>query len=263
MPSRAARLVRSALRSKPSASIKPTMPAAVKKRAVSIQRRDQIVGPLGRAAGVADLVEGAHDDLRAAHLPGLRDEPLQLLDIRLQVFTVLEGIESVDGDDPDAGLGQGLLQLRLGEAVQHAFLGEVVPDLGHLHPEVGGQLQELGKGKLGAEDAIQRQLFTRVHRSPRFLRWSRTTAPTMIPPLMICCQYAETLTRSSVLLSTPMISAPTMVPGMVPMPPAEREVPPITAAAMPSSSYPTPRPGWPEPMREETTRPASPESMPA
>ena len=59
-----------------------------------------------------------------------------------------------------------------------------------------------------------------------------------------------------------MISAPTMVPQIVPMPP-ERLVPPMTAAAIASSSMPTPCPGWPEPTREETTRPARPESRPA
>src|SRR6267378_3873818 len=132
-------------------------------RAVSVQRRDQIVGALGRGAWVADLVEGAHDDVRAAHLPGLRDEPLQLLQIGPQVLAVLEGIEGVDGDDPDAGLGQDLLQLCFGETVQDALLGEVVPHLGHLHPEVGGELQELGKGQLRVGDAVQRKPFTRVH----------------------------------------------------------------------------------------------------
>src|SRR6267143_91792 len=163
-------------------------PGFGEKRAVGVQRGHKVGGPLGRGPRIADLVERAHDDVRAAHLPGLCDESFQLLQIRLQVFAVLEGIERVDGDDPDAGLGEGLLQLGLGEAVEDALLGEVVPDLGHLHPEVGGELEELGEGELGAQDAVQRQAFTRVHRSPRFLRWSRTTAPTMIPPLMICCQ---------------------------------------------------------------------------
>jgi len=33
------------------------------------------------------------------------------------------------------------------------FSAKSLPDLGHLHPEVGGQLQELGKGEAGGWDA--------------------------------------------------------------------------------------------------------------
>ena len=62
------------------------------------------------------------------------------------------------------------------------------------------------------------------------------TAPTIMQPLTICCQKAETFIKSRVLFKTPIIKAPTMVPATVPIPPAEREVPPMTAAAMASSS---------------------------
>src|ERR1700761_6760025 len=78
--------------------------------------------------------------------------------------------------------------------------------------------------------------YQRGHLPPRFLSWSRITAPTMMHPLTICCQKAETFIKSRVLFNTPIISAPIIVPATVPIPPAEREVPPMTAAAMASSS---------------------------
>ena len=61
---------------------------------------------------------------------------------------------------------------------------------------------------------------------------------------------------------TPRISAPITVPVMRPMPPA-RLVPPITAAAIASSSYERPMPDWLVCARAETTTPASPLSKPA
>ena len=61
---------------------------------------------------------------------------------------------------------------------------------------------------------------------------------------------------------TPMISAPTMVPQIVPMPPLKL-VPPMTAAVMASSSIADAQLGWPEPMRAASTMPARPASRPA
>ena len=60
-------------------------------------------------------------------------------------------------------------------------------------------------------------------------------ASTMITPLTTCCVKGETLSRSSPVLSEPMMRAPTIVPQTVPMPPAKL-VPPMTAAVIASSS---------------------------
>ena len=57
--------------------------------------------------------------------------------------------------------------------------------------------------------------------------------------ITICCQYGLIRSRSMPLLITPMISAPTTHSGIDPIPP-ERLVPPMTVAAMASSSYPSP-----------------------
>ena len=77
-----------------------------------------------------------------------------------------------------------------------------------------------------------------------------------MPPLMISCRYGDTPIMLSPLLSTPSSSAPTRVPTIAPRPPAI-EVPPITTAAMASSSKPTPTPGWPLVTREACTMPAT------
>jgi len=50
-----------------------------------------------------------------------------------------------------------------------------------------------------------------------------------------CCQNGEMLRRKSPLFSTPMMRQPRTVPQIEPRPP-ESEVPPITTAAMESSS---------------------------
>ena len=65
---------------------------------------------------------------------------------------------------------------------------------------------------------------------------STSTAPTITAPMTICWRNDETPSRFRPLRSTPMISAPTSVPASVPSPPI-RLVPPITVAAMASSSY--------------------------
>src|SRR6185503_19618393 len=70
----------------------------------------------------------------------------------------------------------------------------------------------------------------------RFNTVSSSTATTMTPPITICWRNDDTPSRFRPLRSTPMISAPTSVPASVPSPPI-RLVPPITVAAMASSSY--------------------------
>ena len=55
---------------------------------------------------------------------------------------------------------------------------------------------------------------------------------------------------------------PITVPVIRPMPP-ESDAPPITAAAIASSSYIMPMPAWPDTARAEVTIPASPDSTPA
>ena len=65
-------------------------------------------------------------------------------------------------------------------------------------------------------------------------RWSQT-APRMMTPLRMSCRFASTLFNPMMLLMTPMISTPTSVPPTDPIPP-ERLVPPMTTAAIASSS---------------------------
>jgi hypothetical protein len=58
------------------------------------------------------------------------------------------------------------------------------------------------------------------------------------------------------LLSTPMISTPSMAPMMVPLPPC-RAQPPRMAAVIASSSSPwLPEAGWPDMVRPASTMPA-------
>ena len=66
----------------------------------------------------------------------------------------------------------------------------------------------------------------------------------MITALIIISTLLSTLFSRSILVSTPMINVPTMVPEIEPLPPESR-VPPITTAAMASSSYATPALGLP------------------
>src|SRR4051812_728156 len=64
------------------------------------------------------------------------------------------------------------------------------------------------------------------------------TASTIITALIIISTLLSTFFSRSILVRMPMNSVPTMVPEIEPLPP-ERRVPPITTAAMASSSYAT------------------------
>src|ERR1700716_1138924 len=81
------------------------------------------------------------------------------------------------------------------------------------------------------------------------------TAPTIMQPLTICCQKADTFIKSRVLFNTPIISAPTIVPATVPIPPAEREVPPITRGHNAKNFEANPNPGLPQPDAGQTHQP--------
>ena len=63
------------------------------------------------------------------------------------------------------------------------------------------------------------------------------------------------------LVSTAMMSAPMTVPMMEPLPPWS-DVPPMTTAAMASSSSPMPPVGWAELRREADSTPARPMNRP-
>src|SRR5690606_4103662 len=87
---------------------------------------------------------------------------------------------------------------------------------------------------------------TPAHRSmgphARLARRDRTsikTATIKMKPLMICCQKDSTLSMLRPLSTLAMMSAPKSAPEMLPYPPA-RLVPPMTQAAMASSSKPFP-----------------------
>ena len=69
----------------------------------------------------------------------------------------------------------------------------------------------------------------------RELILSIATAARMTKPLTTCCQKGETSSRNRPLFSTPMIRQPSTVPNTLPRPP-ESDVPPITTAAIESSS---------------------------
>lgn len=66
---------------------------------------------------------------------------------------------------------------------------------------------------------------------------SSRTASAITTPMTTCCQKAETDSRLRPLRSTASISAPIRVPEALPTPPA-RLAPPMTTAAIASSSYP-------------------------
>src|SRR5512133_1169001 len=83
---------------------------------------------------------------------------------------------------------------------------------------------------------ILRRLARDVYLFLRYFLMSRATARTMMTPLMICCQYAETLRITRPLLRTSKMKTPIVIPPTVPTPPDD-ETPPITHAAMASSSY--------------------------
>ena len=64
---------------------------------------------------------------------------------------------------------------------------------------------------------------------------SITTAVNITKPFTTCCQKGDTFSNTSPLFNTPMITAPSTVPSTLPLPP-DNEVPPMTTAAMESSS---------------------------
>ena len=86
-----------------------------------------------------------------------------------------------------------------------------------------------------------------MRRAPRDLRMTRplrrsaralkATATMIAVPEIASCQNGEMLTTGSAFLMTPRNSAPITAPATEPMPPAI-EMPPITQAAMTSSSKP-------------------------
>lgn len=85
---------------------------------------------------------------------------------------------------------------------------------------------------------------------------SSRTASAMTTPMTTCCQKAETDSRLRPLRSTASISAPISVPDALPTPPA-RLAPPMTTAAIASSSYPCAACGCAETRREARTMPAT------
>jgi len=70
----------------------------------------------------------------------------------------------------------------------------------------------------------------------------------MINPFTNPCRYTATFSMTSILFITPKTSAPKNVPTIFPFPPLKL-VPPITAAAIASSSNPLP-------VEEELTDPS-------
>ena len=74
-----------------------------------------------------------------------------------------------------------------------------------------------------------------VHHSLFVFVLSIITASRITNPFTTCCQKGETSNSTSPLFSTPMIIAPSTVPITLPLPP-DNDVPPITTAAMESSS---------------------------
>ena len=90
--------------------------------------------------------------------------------------------------------------------------------------------------------------------------WSRT-ATTMIAPLATCCAELEMLFWTKTLKSVWKISTPKTVPTMVPRPPVSR-VPPMTTAAMASSSQRTQCVEDPVVVRAVIIRAAMPQQKP-
>ncbi len=62
---------------------------------------------------------------------------------------------------------------------------------------------------------------------------SMITAIRITAPFTTCCQNGDTFNNTRPLFSTPMITAPITVPPILPLPP-DKEVPPITTAAIAS-----------------------------
>jgi len=74
--------------------------------------------------------------------------------------------------------------------------------------------------------------------------------------MIAVCQYEETRINTRPFLMTPMMQAPMSTPSTLPDPPAS-EVPPITAAAIASSSQPLPVSAWAELKRATRMIPAT------
>ena len=74
-------------------------------------------------------------------------------------------------------------------------------------------------------------------------------------PMIAVCQKEETCISTRPFLITPMMQAPMITPSTVPEPPAS-EVPPMTTAAMASSSQPLPVSAWAELKRATRMIPA-------
>ena len=100
-----------------------------------------------------------------------------------------------------------------------------------------------------------------------YLVWSPTRSVKLalhqktIMPLITRCQNGDTSSRNRPLLSTPMIRHPSTVPRIELRPP-ESDVPPITTAAIESSSYPMPAFGSVASSRPVTISPATADSSP-
>ena len=101
----------------------------------------------------------------------------------------------------------------------------------------------------------------RVHRTRLRIR-STATATTMMAPVAISCTQLCTPTKLQPVRMTAMSIAPTIDPAMVPSPP-ESDAPPMTTAAMTSSSRPIESVGSPTVSVENSRTPASPASAPA
>ena len=82
-----------------------------------------------------------------------------------------------------------------------------------------------------------------------------------MPTTTDCHSWGTAMTRRP-FVSTAMMSAPITVPTIEPLPPCS-EVPPITTAAIASSSSPMPPTGWAELRREAASTPAIPTNSPA
>ena len=102
--------------------------------------------------------------------------------------------------------------------------------------ETLGIVGESGCGKTTVGRSLLRLIEPTDQFSPSFaFILSMATAARITPPFTTCCQKGETLSRKRPLLSTPMIRQPNTVPMTEPRPP-ESDVPPMTTAAIESSS---------------------------
>src|ERR1700678_898742 len=94
------------------------------------------------------------------------------------------------------------------------------------------------------------------------LKVSAITATAMTAPIMTCWIKGDTPIKLRPLFSTPIMSTPTILPPIPPIPPL-RLAPPMTTAAIVSSSYPRPALGSEESRRLAWAIPAVPARVPA